>query len=257
MVKKKDFFKLFMIMTALVALVAFSATPALCESNATPEGDEITGDIERPLPDFGTNNYVTYSIAPCEFVGYSATQDNMIMGYGMNRYLTSSGVVNAGAHLPTGARVYGWELDYYDGGSSNLYISPMYCPYNASGCTPISGYTYSVGSGGYGWVRKTGVSHTVNNFNNSYLVEVSLPGTSTYRLVGAHVYYYLQISPAPGWPTFSDVNSGDWYYQGVEALARSGITVGCGGGKFCPNIAVSRAQMAVFLARALGLHYPY
>jgi hypothetical protein len=66
----------------------------------------------------------------------------------------------------------------------------------------------------------------------------------------------LQISPAPAFPTFNDVFPDDWYYQSVEALADSGITVGCGGGGFCPNRAVTRAEMAAFLARALGLHYP-
>jgi hypothetical protein len=44
-------------------------------------------------------------------------------------------------------------------------------------------------------------------------------------------------------------------FRFVEALAASGITGGCGGGDFCPNNPVTRGQMAVFLATALGLHY--
>ena len=42
----------------------------------------------------------------------------------------------------------------------------------------------------------------------------------------------------------------------IEALAASGITSGCGGGNFCPNDVVTRAQVAKFLANALGLHSP-
>ena len=36
----------------------------------------------------------------------------------------------------------------------------------------------------------------------------------------------------------------------IEELAAEGITSGCGGGRYCPNAIVTRAQMAVFLLRA-------
>jgi len=39
-------------------------------------------------------------------------------------------------------------------------------------------------------------------------------------------------------------------------LAASGVTAGCGGGNFCPDAPVTRAQMATFLSRALGLYWP-
>ncbi|MGH9380129.1 MAG: hypothetical protein ACRD2Z_05905 [Thermoanaerobaculia bacterium] len=32
---------------------------------------------------------------------------------------------------------------------------------------------------------------------------------------------------------------------------------GCCGGNYCPNALVTRGQMAAFLAKALGLHWPY
>ena len=38
-------------------------------------------------------------------------------------------------------------------------------------------------------------------------------------------------------------------------LAASGITAGCGGGNYCPDAPLTRGQMAVFLSRALGLHW--
>jgi len=46
------------------------------------------------------------------------------------------------------------------------------------------------------------------------------------------------------------------YFRAIEALASSGITGGCGAGNFCPNQNVTRGEMAAFLARALGLHFP-
>ncbi len=45
------------------------------------------------------------------------------------------------------------------------------------------------------------------------------------------------------------------FFQFIEALAESGITAGCGNGNFCPDAALTRGQMAVFLAKALGLHW--
>jgi hypothetical protein len=45
------------------------------------------------------------------------------------------------------------------------------------------------------------------------------------------------------------------YFQFIQALAASGITGGCGGGNYCPDNPVTRGQMAVFLAKALGLQF--
>lgn len=53
--------------------------------------------------------------------------------------------------------------------------------------------------------------------------------------------------------TAAGLNGG---FQYIEALVSSGITGGCGGGNFCPDAAVTRRQMAIFLAKELGLHWP-
>ncbi len=52
--------------------------------------------------------------------------------------------------------------------------------------------------------------------------------------------------------TFSDVPLDHWAYDFVESLAASGITSGCGGGRYCPDDPVTRAQMAVFLERGIN-----
>jgi hypothetical protein len=41
----------------------------------------------------------------------------------------------------------------------------------------------------------------------------------------------------------------DW----IEQFAAEGITVGCGGGNYCPNGVTPRGQMATFLVRTFGL----
>jgi ELWxxDGT repeat protein len=59
--------------------------------------------------------------------------------------------------------------------------------------------------------------------------------------------------PAATGTVFGDVPVGYWAARWIEQLALEGITTGCGGGNYCPEGQVTRAQMAVFLTRAFGL----
>lgn len=70
------------------------------------------------------------------------------------------------------------------------------------------------------------------------------------------IWWRRVVSDPPATPTFGDVPSSHPFYQFVEALAKSGITGGCGGGNFCADAPLTRGQMAVFLSKALGLHWP-
>jgi len=82
------------------------------------------------------------------------------------------------------------------------------------------------------------------------------PLDDTLGLGGVRILWHRQISPPPATPTFGDVPPSDAFFPHVEALAASFITGGCSGGNYCPNAPLTRAQMAVFLAKALGLHWP-
>jgi N-acetylmuramoyl-L-alanine amidase len=53
--------------------------------------------------------------------------------------------------------------------------------------------------------------------------------------------------------TFTDIGESDWFAEAVHALAAEGIVEGRQDGSFGPNDSVTRAHMAVFLARVLGL----
>ena len=55
--------------------------------------------------------------------------------------------------------------------------------------------------------------------------------------------------PATG-TAFADVPASAFAAAWIEDLAARGITGGCGGGNFCPDAPVTRAQMAVFLLKA-------
>jgi hypothetical protein len=56
--------------------------------------------------------------------------------------------------------------------------------------------------------------------------------------------------PAAAGNVFLDVPISYWAAAWIEKLAADGITSGCGGGYYCPDSTVTRAQMAIFLLRA-------
>ena len=64
--------------------------------------------------------------------------------------------------------------------------------------------------------------------------------------------FALDAAKAAG---FSDVEPGGTHAANIDALAAAAITAGCGSEplRYCPDRPVTRAQMATFLARALGL----
>jgi hypothetical protein len=102
----------------------------------------------------------------------------------------------------------------------------------------------------------------VNNSACGYLLRVKFtdggepPRGNAIRLRKARLTWARQVSPAPPSATFADVPTDHPFFQFVEALVRSGITAGCGLDSYCPDAPVTRGQMAVFLAKALGLQWP-
>ncbi len=103
----------------------------------------------------------------------------------------------------------------------------------------------------------------VNNdveFNGGYdyVINLAFGATDgTHLFKGVDIWWKRQVSPAPVSASFSDVPTSSPIFKFVEALYASGITAGCGGGKFCPDAPLTRGQMAVFLSVALGLNWPH
>jgi hypothetical protein len=64
----------------------------------------------------------------------------------------------------------------------------------------------------------------------------------------------LGLSGGEGSDRFTD-DDGSIFEVDIERIAAAGITLGCNppaGDWFCPDLAVTRGQMAAFLYRALG-----
>jgi hypothetical protein len=58
------------------------------------------------------------------------------------------------------------------------------------------------------------------------------------------------------WLKFTDVDNPSLFYEDIYRIAARGVTVGCPAPNYCPEGLVTRAQMAVFIERALGVFTP-
>ncbi len=159
--------------------------------------------------------------------------------------------------LPEGAQVTYLELDGCDqtGGSGFVQGSLVQSDYlgNVSYYAP---FLASDGSGCRDWNEDlTSANLIIHNFVNHYwlLGYVASGGAFATGLAGMIVGYHLQV-PTADFQDFTDVPTSSPQYQFIEALYHAGVTAGCGGGNYCPDNPVTRGQMAVFLAKALGLY---
>jgi len=243
----------------LIGFVAFSAVAAL--GAAQPAGSAPDG--------FGTTDGNDLWIPASSFTGNAAWVEGPVFGY---FYATAAGAFHAVLPLPQGAYLDSWTALYYDGSASDdisVGFSKWYDDTTASpapGNAGLSGFTSS-GSVGFASYEQTegrtidlrepsGPSVTRAEAADFYTFYVLLPDDPLVAFKGIRVFWHRQVSPAPATATFNDVPTTDTAFQYIEALAASGITAGCGGGNYCPDTPLTRRQMAVFLAKALGLHWP-
>lgn len=221
---------------------------------------------ERIVPQaFGTAS-LTIEIVPFSAFQMSSssvfwTQD-IVTGYGER---VGSGPVTyayAPLQVQSGLRVEGIELEYCDESANGaLILALSQCPtFDEDGCVGLVAINTgeAAAPGCIFTFKAPGEPLTIDNFSNTYRFVLSdtSNGGGVERLRSVRVYLRRQVSPSPGTATFEDVPTDHLFFQHIEALAASGITAGCGGEDFCPDDPLTRGQMAVFLAKALGLHWP-
>jgi S-layer homology domain len=119
----------------------------------------------------------------------------------------------------------------------------------------LSGFSFPA----HGWATDYAAPAILidSHLDREYLLEVEQAPSPNFEYFGwVEIWWHRSVSPPPASPTFGDVPTTDLGYSYVEAMAASKITGGCGGGNFCPDANLTRRQMAIFLAKALGLHWP-
>ncbi|GEM_PF-3850746 len=79
--------------------------------------------------------------------------------------------------------------------------------------------------------------------------QVTRAQMAVFLLKGIHGSSY-NPPPVGAGTGFADVPTSYWAAPWIKQLAAEGVTGGCGGGNFCPDNPVTRAQMAVFLLKS-------
>jgi hypothetical protein len=236
---------------ALAADDPFNGNAVLASRDANAPAEET----------YGVNDYSNYTIFAHSFNPRAGDSTGYQSGSFLYSRTAGDAFLVAEVQLPNGSQALGTELEGCDDSATagqDMSTWLISCPRPAGTC---------VLHAGGGTVGQTGCVTNftafpapviINNETNTYFIQMNLQAaTSVNRFRAVRVRYQLRVSPAPATATFTDVPVGHSQHRFVEALVAAGITGGCGGGLYCPDSAVTRGQMAVFLSVALGLHFPH
>ena len=189
---------------------------------------------------------------------WASTQDGYLYVTGGIIPATINDVFAAPVSLPSGARIRQVDLFYSDTSASNISVTLRRVTGTDSSTLQELVTVASSGNTGEDRASSGPIDVTVDNDVSQFtlLIQLNVAGAALkFRSVAIH--WQRQISPAPLSATFGDVPTSHLYFRAIEALNASGITQGCGNGNFCPQLNVTRGEMAAFLARALGLQFSY
>jgi hypothetical protein len=226
-----------------------------------PSGVAERGSPLRPPAAFGTTEYSVTSVYAGSFTS-SDPSTPIASNANFYRYFTTSTVATfqGSVSIPEGVVIDFIGINNCDPGGGS-YTFNLVDSTTGSGFTTIWALTtnnnscqvdYNSAHGALGY------SYIANAGHNLEAIVTSAGGTPTDGSTGVQsieVWWRRQVSPAPATSDFGDVPTTSPQFQFIEALYKSGITAGCGGGNYCPNNPVTRGQMAVFLAKALGLNW--
>jgi hypothetical protein len=266
----------------LAALLLSCSTIAAAQdrpSDVPRSAPEPAAAPQLSAPEWGGADAIWVQMPASSFVpssSFAYTTDNSGRG---RRWQTDNvvGSFQAPIDVPQGAKITNLGVFYLDNNASHsVYGQFSECEYSGLPCVNYpspgignldcaldgyvcSGHANASPSGDGIYANLNAANIIVNNYTHRYFVTISLPTVASdgsMKIGGAVVGYRLQVSPAPAIATFpNDVPTNHPYFRFIEALADAGITAGCGPGSFCPNSPITRGEMAVFLAVALGLHW--
>ena len=213
---------------------------------------------------FGLVSTVSHTIQALAFAGYSAVDTGNVFAneFGSRFCNAPNCAFGAPVSLPAGALVTRLELEACDddAGGGSVEATLLRVTVNESAVSPLA--VVGTGAPDAPGCQVFGTDlvspETIENADATYVARVATQGVgSATRFQAVRIFYRLQQSPAPALATFGDVPTGHPFFAFVEAMVAAGITTGCQAAPplYCPDDPVTRGQMAVFISRALGLHW--
>jgi len=243
---------------ALFAAVLHAQSPlAAANRGGRTEPPRFATTRQAPT-EFGTLQYTVTTVSATSFL-----PDHSGDTYGtalccLSRYFDDGdGELYATVNIPAGAVIDYIGLDSYSfcAGVVGVELWEVGAG-STSGIATFSSsahsYATDFNSTPIGWQLPSNTSRAL-----AIQVELSNACENWPALSWVEIWWRRVVSNPPAFPTFNDVPVNDFGYPYIEALNASGITGGCANGSFCPDNPVTRRQMAIFLAKALGLHWPY
>ena len=221
--------------------------------------------------EFGTTGAIILNLGPCDLMPRNPADFASVENLDCQSVGVLSGLptvtVGAEIHLPNGVLITEATMFFNDTNPNTNPSASINAVSTTGDRTPLLSFDAAQTAGFFfGNTSATVIlltPHTVDNTTNTYHFRADLhrttpPGLTTQeeRIYRVAIKYNRQVHPAPVTAQFSDVPTTHPFFQFVEALAASGITGGCSATAYCPDQAVTRGQMAVFLSTALGLHWP-
>ena len=252
---------------AIVVSVGVLVALVPCHAQAQTGAPTAADSPAPPQHAFGPGDQST-TITSLQLVPFVSTAPPLVFYFGQFAAPLSNqpGTYIADISLPTGARLKTVACDVYDTDpAADVSIRVQRSTHNTA--TKVNtetdmGLDSSTGSVGHQTVSfliadsLQVIRYEVVNEMHLYRIRVTM-ANQLHRFRSCRLGWQRILSPTPAFATFADVPVGHPFHPFVEALVAAGITGGCGGGNYCPNASLSRGQMAVFLASALGLHWPY
>jgi hypothetical protein len=255
------------VVSLVLVAIAIVAASGAASGQTLPQPDRIAQQKAGPPATYGTSQESFYTIGEWEFAPIRSVQtywDTGAGGVNLLRYSTNpAGGFIAPVHVPDGAMLTTVTYNVCDSSTTDQHWSiGLVSAANLNGQVSNVGPTVislsNVANPCVAYMQDiSGLQFVVDSQSSRLAIMAVTPAADiTNAIAGVTVGYRLQVSPAPGTATFGDVPTGHPFFQYVEALAKSGITGGCGSGNYCPDSPLTRGQMAVFLSKALGLQWP-
>jgi len=242
-------------------LILFAARPVAAQ---TPAGLPVPATADPRS--FGTQDHTVTAVSGLSFLPGDSSQ-----GYHVSGGLARFGDPNAEQHfyatldLPAGVVIDYIGFNNLNDGEANVMAIHLWRR-NGDGTTqdlydldntPHTYWSTDINGSPLGipWEG----SHPAFDVPHILLLDLEMAPNPNYLFFGwVEVWWRRAVSPAPPAASFNDVPTTHPFFQYIEALKASGITGGCSAAPplYCPDNPVTRGQMAVFLAKALGLHWP-